>query len=42
MERLGVKMTMQDFDTSLMVNFCDNADSCLGIPFDLLSNAEIL
>jgi len=35
-------MSTQDYDTSLMVSFCENLDSCLGLPFDLLSNAEIM
>jgi len=41
-ENMGVKIGTVDYDTSLLVNFCDNLDSCLGIPFDLLSNAEVV
>ena len=41
-ENMGLKIGAVDYDTALMVNFCDNVDSCLGIPFDLLSNAEVV
>lgn len=41
-ENMGLKIDAVDYDTSLMVNFCENVDSCLGIPFDLLSNAEVV